>query len=302
MRNRINQLLTWLLTVAAIQSVASNAMCQASSPTNVASDPQAVRFAVAHQHTGSWCFGYLYVSPAAISYVVTTPAKDQNHSFTFQRSQITSVKPWVRDQQTLKAVRFTIGNTAYHFWWMPNEEVVQTGRPYQWNPSDAADPQQLIATILGPNGLPTTQQGAGAGLQPGAMGTGPAGPQGSATGSQDPLVLSAANALGSGTNQITKGKIGGRIGLGLANLTLEKSKSLGLSAASGALVELVEPNGPAEQAGVRIDDVITALNGARISKAMDVRMKERHLAPGGTAELLILRQGQLVKARVKLLR
>jgi S1-C subfamily serine protease len=86
----------------------------------------------------------------------------------------------------------------------------------------------------------------------------------------------------------------------LANLTLEKSTSLGLSATSGALVELLEPNGTAEQVAVRIDDVITALNGAPISKAMDVRMEEHHLALGSTAELLISRQGQLVKVRVKL--
>jgi len=296
---RINQLLTWLLTMAALLCVASSPVCQPQT-TNVADDPQAVRFAVAHQHASSWCFGYLYVSPTAISYVVTTPATSQQHSFTFQRSQISSVMPWTRDQQTLKAVRIAIGNTAaYHFWWMPNEGVVQTGRPYQWNPPDAADPQQLIATILGPNGLPTAQQGAGAGLQPGALGTGPGGPQGTAPGLQDPLVSSAANALGSGTNPTTPA-IGGRMGLRLTNLTLQKSTSLGLSATSGALVEALEANGPAERAGVRIDDVITTFNDAPIGKPRDVQKEERRLARGSIAELQILRNSQLVKVRVKM--
>lgn len=68
---------------------------------------------------------------------------------------------------------------------------------------------------------------------------------------------------------------------------------------TGALVEQLEPNGAAQKAGVRIDDVITSLNGAPIVKAIDVRTALRHLAPGSTAELRILRQGQPIKITVK---
>src|SRR5260370_38289418 len=73
----------------------SNGSATLLSPSTLLSDPQALRFAVAHQHLfASWCFGYLYVTPDVISYVVSTPPRDKNHAFTFTRSQINWVGPW----------------------------------------------------------------------------------------------------------------------------------------------------------------------------------------------------------------
>ena len=80
-------------------------------------------------------------------------------------------------------------------------------------------------------------------------------------------------------NQVPPGSIGRRIGVSLGNLSREKSQALGLSAMTGALVEQLEPNGAAQKAGVRIDDVITSLNGAPIVKAIDVRTALRHWRP-----------------------
>jgi hypothetical protein len=285
----------WLhfcLTIVVALTIALNAAAQTAPPptTSAVNDPQAVRFAVAHQHTTSWCFGYLYVSPTAISYAESTPAKDQSHSFSFQSSQITSIGPWTYNQQTLKAARIRIGSTNYHFWWMPNEQVVQTGRPYEWNPPDAADPQQLIDIIR--KSLPAESQ-------VGVTSSGAATQATAAQSAQDPLVATAVGALDGNGNQVPPGSIGARIGTSLGNLSLAKSKVLGLSATTGALVEQLEPNGAAQKAGVRINDVITSLNGAPIAKAVDVRTALRHLAPGSTAELHLLRQGQPIKITVK---
>lgn len=292
MRIRTNSWLQFSPTIVVALGIALNVAAQTAPPptASAVNDPQAVRFAVAHQHTTSWCFGYLYVSPTAISYVESTPAKDQGHSFNFQLSQITSLGPWTYNQQTLKAVRIRIGTTNYHFWWMPNEQVVQAGRAYEWNPPDAADPQQLIGIIQ--KSLPAKSQA-------GVTSSGAAAPATAAQSAQDPLVATAVRALDGNRNQVPPGSIGRRIGVSLGNLSRAKSQALGLSATTGALVEQLEPNGAAQKAGVRIEDVITSLNGAPIVKAIDVRTALRHLAPGSTAELHILRQGQPIKITVK---
>jgi hypothetical protein len=67
---------------------------------------------------------------------------------------------------------------------------------------------------------------------------------------------------------------------------------VGLSHGKGALVARIEPEGPAALAGVRVDDVITAMNGAPIRRAADVMAAMAHLAPGSTADLQILRDGR----------
>ena len=290
MRIRTNSSLQFCLAIIVALGIALSAAAQTTPPpaTSAVNDPQAVRFAVAHQHTASWCFGYLYVSPSAISYVASTPANAQGHSFNFQSSQITSVGPWTKDQQTLKAVRIRIGSVNYHFWWMPNEQVVQTGRPYEWNPPDAADPQQLIGIIQ--KSLPVDSP-------VGVTSSGAAAPATATQSTQ--MVATAGGAPDVNGNQLPPGSIGGRIGVSLGNLSRAKSQTLGLSATTGALVEQLEPDGAAQKAGVRIDDVITSFNGAPIAKAMDVRMALRHLARGSTAELHILRQGQPIKITVK---
>jgi PDZ domain len=307
-KHRTHRWLVFWLALAVRLSAASNAAGQATPPpaaqtASAANDPQAVRFALAHQHTASWCFGYLYVSPTAISYVESMPPKDQGHSFNFQLLQITTLDRWNYAQQNLNALELKFGKATYHFWWMANEQAVQTGRPYQWNPPDAADPQQLIDIIqkwLPPGSRAALNNASAAGPATSSE----AAPANSVQAGQNSLVSSAVGALG-GTgngNQLPPGTVGGRIGLGLGNLTLEKSRALGLFATSGAWVMEVEPSGSAGQAGVRVDDVITSLNGAPIRKALDVRAALRHLAPGSTAELHILRQGQAIKITVKLVK
>lgn len=63
-------------------------------------------------------------------------------------------------------------------------------------------------------------------------------------------------------------------------------------AANGAEVGVLTPGGPAERAGVRIGDVITAVNGAPVQNATAMTDAVHSLAPGQTARLSILRGGQ----------
>jgi len=63
-------------------------------------------------------------------------------------------------------------------------------------------------------------------------------------------------------------------------------------AANGAEVGVLTPGGPAERAGVRIGDVITAVNGTPVANATAMTDAVHSLAPGQTARLSILRVGQ----------
>jgi S1-C subfamily serine protease len=53
----------------------------------------------------------------------------------------------------------------------------------------------------------------------------------------------------------------GKLGAGIQAVTPELAKSLGIVGTQGVLVNSVEAGGPAEAAGIRAGDVITAVNG-----------------------------------------
>ena len=111
-----------------------------------------MRFAVAHQHTADWCLGYLSVDSDSISYDVVGPEKDKKDSFKIKRSEVRQLGRWTLLGQQYKAVELKFGKSTYHFWWLPNEQDVLTGRPYtRFGPLDANDPDQLIAAITDPS-------------------------------------------------------------------------------------------------------------------------------------------------------
>jgi serine protease Do len=70
------------------------------------------------------------------------------------------------------------------------------------------------------------------------------------------------------------------------------AKALGMDRPRGALVENVEPGGPAEKAGIRSGDAITAVDGQEVAHAGDLpRMIARH-EPGAHVKLTVIHQGQ----------
>jgi len=242
------------------------------APCNIAQDvpaqpSQSVRFAVAHEHFSSWCLGYLYLDADSIWYEVVQPAKDKKHEFKIKRSELLAVGRWIFVNQPKNAVELRFGKSVYHFWWLPDEQQIQTGRRYQSDPPDAANPDQLIAAIRDPASV----------LNPGAT------PQ-----AQPVPAAAAANAA-------TNPPAGGHIGIGITDLTPPQIQTLGTN---GALVMQLEPDGPAAQAGVRVNDVVTAINGTPVSNAADVRAGVSQLAPGSTAQLQVRRAGQPVTLKV----
>jgi serine protease Do len=76
--------------------------------------------------------------------------------------------------------------------------------------------------------------------------------------------------------------------------------SLGLSGVKGALVSAVSEDGPADKAGVKRGDVITAINGQSIKDSNSLRNTVSGLKPGSTVALTLFRSGQEKQVSVRL--
>ena len=94
----------------------------------------------------------------------------------------------------------------------------------------------------------------------------------------------------------------GRLGVGIQDVTPDLAKALGLGVEAGAIITQVEPNSTASRAGIKVDDVVVDLDGAKVAGAADLR-NTIGLTPIGTAVALgVVRDGrrQTVKLTVEL--
>jgi Do/DeqQ family serine protease len=83
----------------------------------------------------------------------------------------------------------------------------------------------------------------------------------------------------------------GRLGIEMVDLTPELAKKLGVSFLDGAAIANVQPGSPAEKAGLRQGDVITAMNGRTVRNAAELRARLGLTPVGDRAELRIMRGG-----------
>jgi S1-C subfamily serine protease len=81
------------------------------------------------------------------------------------------------------------------------------------------------------------------------------------------------------------------LGIRNADLTPEIAEQFGLSDQSGVIVVEVEPGSPAADAGLRREDVITALDSTEIESSGDLLGDLRDYRPGDTVTLTVLRSG-----------
>lgn len=72
----------------------------------------------------------------------------------------------------------------------------------------------------------------------------------------------------------------------------ELRQSLKLKTKEGAVVQSVEPNTPADKAGLKQYDVIIEVNGQKVKDDMDLRFKIAEIQPGSKATLKIIRDGK----------
>ena len=92
----------------------------------------------------------------------------------------------------------------------------------------------------------------------------------------------------------------GSLGVTIQPITAEAMSRLGLQNARGALVNSVVSGGPAEHAGVRAGDVITAFNGNGINDPNSLRNAVAGTAPGTDVGLTLWRNGREQQVRLTL--
>jgi serine protease Do len=92
----------------------------------------------------------------------------------------------------------------------------------------------------------------------------------------------------------------GWLGVEIQPVTPDLADSLGVKDASGALVAKENANSPAATAGVKVGDVITAVNGDKVADPRELARRIAALGPKKTAELAIVRNGAAETVDVQL--
>ena len=84
----------------------------------------------------------------------------------------------------------------------------------------------------------------------------------------------------------------GMLGVTIQSVDADLAASLNLPAARGAIVSSVAPGGPAERAGIKRGDVITAINKQPIVDNNSLRNLVASLGPGANVDVTALRNGR----------
>ena len=90
------------------------------------------------------------------------------------------------------------------------------------------------------------------------------------------------------------------LGVYLSDLTPETASKFGSPVDSGAVVEKVEPGGPADAVGIRRGDVVIAAGSEEVRSSGDLISALRDYQPGDTMDLTVLRNGEKSKLQVDL--
>src|SRR5215472_3405865 len=95
------------------------------------------------------------------------------------------------------------------------------------------------------------------------------------------------------TDQIIKhGKVEhGYLGISIGSVTPANAHFFGLKDASGAIVSQVTPDSPASRAGLKQGDVVTELNGQKVSDSGSLQLQVSEMTPGTAIKLGVVRNG-----------
>lgn len=116
-------------------------------------------------------------------------------------------------------------------------------------------------------------------------------------------VARAALALSVGDDPApppSPGEGAGWLGVETRELTAEKTKELKLPAERGALLTHVLADSPAAKAGLKVNDVVTELNGQRIESAAQFSRMIREFPSGRAVQLGVWREGRAQNISVTL--
>ena len=122
------------------QSAESN-----TGATTAANNPGFLQLPVAHAHFGSWCTGYLTISPENIRFEANGVRGKEDHSFQLTRGQVVFVNYWIAAGQMINAVEIRTPMKNYHFWLLPSAAYFQAGA--HWRPTAAASADTLLVSL-----------------------------------------------------------------------------------------------------------------------------------------------------------
>jgi len=92
----------------------------------------------------------------------------------------------------------------------------------------------------------------------------------------------------------------GRLGIEMVDVPLEAQRKLKLPSLDGALIANVEPGSPAEKAGFRKGDVVTALNGRSVRGPAELRARLGLTPVGDEADMTVIREGGQQRIRTRI--
>jgi membrane-associated protease RseP (regulator of RpoE activity) len=102
----------------------------------------------------------------------------------------------------------------------------------------------------------------------------------------DPMVVHASAA--------------GYLGVEVSDVDADKAQALKLKEVRGALITLIDHDAPAGQIGLKVNDVVLAVNGQNVESAEQLRRLLREIPPGRKISLEISRDGNIQTLAVQL--
>ena len=112
-----------------------------------------------------------------------------------------------------------------------------------------------------------------------------------------------SNMARSVMEQLTKnGKVSrGKLGVQIQEISPELAQSMNLKEVRGVLIASVDAGSPAEKAGIKVGDVITAVNGTRVDDSNALRNRIASTPPGTDVAITLLRDGHEEQVRARLI-
>jgi serine protease Do/serine protease DegQ len=92
----------------------------------------------------------------------------------------------------------------------------------------------------------------------------------------------------------------GRLGIEMADVTLDAQRKLKLPSLDGALIANVDAGSPAEKAGLRPGDIVTSLNGRTVRGPAELRARLGLTPIGDEVDMTIVREGGQQRIRTRI--
>lgn len=100
---------------------------------------------------------------------------------------------------------------------------------------------------------------------------------------------------------ISQGRVvRGWLGVTIQNLSEELAKSFGVNSTKGVLVGQVQPDSPADTAGLKQGDIIVSISGNNVEDVNQLKNKIAGTKPGSTVNILVIRGGKREAIDVKI--